>query len=548
MSAIRFWGRLAGSAVLLCGNLIAQPLPPVPVPPENPLTPEKVLLGKILFWEEQMSGDDTVACGTCHRPEQSGGDPRTALPSSRHPGPDLIHGTDDDIQGSASVVRCTPSGNFFDDGVFWPGPLIIKRKAQGFIGHQWDTEVFWDGRFGDVFLDSLGQVLIPAGGALETQATLIPPSGTMGCQNRTWPDVAGKLQVSRPMRLATNLPADVQGALNAHPTYPSLFAWAFGDNAITRERVGFAIASYERTLIPDQTPWDAFVAGQTQALTPGQQQGWAIFQSVGCADCHVPPLFTDQSFHNIGVRPPADDLGRFHATGLWSDRGKFKTTSVRNAGLRGPYFHNGRTATLEEVILFYERGGDFPENIDPLMVPFTLSALDRANLVDFLANGLLDARSATAVAPFDRPTLNSELPPNPQILGVGSPGSGGVAPQMVAPIPPMIGSLRFGVGLARALGGSLAYLALSPTAAPPGLMVGPATIWVAPDPLPTLVPFPILGPPGVPGSGYASVMLPLADDPALAGVPFLAQWLVADPGAPLGFTLSPGVRLVFFAP
>ena len=127
------------------------------------------------------------------------------------------------------------------------------------------------------------------------------------------------------------------------------------------------------------------------------------------------------------------------ATGNPADRGKFKTTSLRNAAVRGPYFHNGRTNTLHDVVLFYERGGDFFDNIDPLMTPFTLSTQERDDLVDFLANGLLDPRVPLEQAPFDRPTLHSEVAPNPEFVGVGSQGSGGATPLMISSTPPMIG-------------------------------------------------------------------------------------------------------------
>ena len=82
------------------------------------------------------------------------------------------------------------------------------------------------------------------------------------------------------------------------------------DPAITAERIAFAIASYERTLIPDQTPWDDFMQGDQQALTPGQVNGWNFFQASQCSTCHAPPMFTDQTYRNIGMRPVAEERSR----------------------------------------------------------------------------------------------------------------------------------------------------------------------------------------------------------------------------------------------
>ena len=261
-----------------------------------------------------------------------------------------------------------------------------------------------------------------------------------------------------------------------------------------------------------------------------------------------PPLFTNHDYHNIGVRPSSDDLGRFIATGDPADRGKFKTTSLRNASLRAPYFHNGRTNTLHDVVLFYERGGDFFDNIDPLMTPFSLTTQERDDLVDFLAQGLLDSRAALGMAPFDRPTLHSELAPNPETVGVGAPGAGGYVPKMISVTPPMIGSYHFAVGIAHALGGAPALLALSGAPAPPGTVAGSLPIYVDPSPMPLLIPTTLQGPPGVPGRGYGTIRTSLPDDPLLAGIDLWAQWLVFDSSVAGGLTVSDATHFTFFAP
>ncbi len=530
--------------------LRAQGLPPVPVPPGNPLLPERIVLGKILFFEEQISGDNTTACATCHMPEAGGGDPRVASPLNTHPGPDGILSTEDDIQGSRGVVHCDSNQRFSPDGFFFPKAQVTPRKAPSAIGAAWDPELFWDGRAGGVFLDPVSQaVALPSGAALESQAVGPPVSGEMGCDGNSMAAVTAKLTGLRPLRLATNLPVDVAAALQAHPTYPDLFAAAFGDPAITPARFAMAVASYERTLVPDQTPFDAFQAGNTAALTADQQAGLALFMgAAACNQCHTPPLFTDHTFRNIGVRPVAEDTGRFAVTGNPADLGRFKVPGLRNAALRAPYFHNGSEPSLAAVILFYGFGGNFNENLDPLITPIGFTPLEINQLDDFLTNGLLDPRVALALPPFDRPTLNSERPANPVLFGAGMPGSGGLEPVMVAPIPPVIGASRFELGLARALGGALAVLAVAGQPAIPSTTWLAAPIHLAIDSSTFFLPVILGGTPGLPGAGFGSVAVEVPDDPALAGRSLAVQWGVLDPGLPASFAVSGAAILTFFAP
>jgi len=333
------------------GTAAAQGLPPVPVPPENPITEEKRVLGKILFWEEQLSTDDTMACGTCHRPASATTDPRVGV----HPGLDGTEGTPDDVHGSPGVVRQDEFGNPVPDPVFGTDVQVTPRATPSFLGTQWAPLLFWDGRAGSEFIDpDTGLTAIAQGGALENQA-LAPLLNDveMACENRNFTDVTAKLSTAVPLALATDLPADVAAALAFDPTYADLFTSAFGDPAVTPARIAFAIATYERTLIPDQTPWDAFVAGDPGALTPQQAQGWDVFRGSRCSICHPPPLFTDNSFRNIGLRPIAEDAGRFDITGAPTDRGRFKVPSLRGAALRPRLMHNGRRTDIPNVIAFY---------------------------------------------------------------------------------------------------------------------------------------------------------------------------------------------------
>ncbi|MGE3165912.1 MAG: cytochrome c peroxidase [Planctomycetota bacterium] len=397
--------------------LYAQLQPPA-APPENPTTPEKVILGKFLFWEEQLSSDNSVACGTCHIPSHGGTDPRTQQPESRHPGPDGIFQTSDDAAGSIGVNAQDCNGTPLDDGTFFPERQVTGRRAPTFIGmSDLNTAIaglFWDGRAEDQFFDpETGVLVIPSGGAFESQAVgPILSDVEMGCVGRTWEDVRQKLQQSVPMALATNLPPDMQAVVDQvpSPSYPDLFQAAFGTPDITARRIGFAIAAYERTLVPNQTPFDAFLAGDLFALTPNQLEGLDVFND-RCQVCHDRNLLSDQDFHNIGVSDENLDIGREAHTLLPSDRGKFKTPPLRNVALRAPYFHDGGKADLIEVLNFYNAGGDFANaNIATELPGFVTTPMTNTEIlkvIDFLENALTDQRVADELHPFDRPQLQT---------------------------------------------------------------------------------------------------------------------------------------------
>src|SRR5688572_27456919 len=150
-------------------------IPGVKAPVENPPTPEKAILGKILFWDEQLSSDDTVACGTCHRAAAGGSDPRSSEPSSRHPGADGVLGTPDDIRGSRGIARCNEADGVSvtakEDPVFGLHAQVTTRKAPSYLDAMFSISLFWDGRAPDQFIDpDDGSVAIATGGALESQA------------------------------------------------------------------------------------------------------------------------------------------------------------------------------------------------------------------------------------------------------------------------------------------------------------------------------------------------------------------------------------------
>jgi cytochrome c peroxidase len=522
--------------------------PPVTFPPENPYTPEKAILGKILFWEEQMSSDNTQACGTCHIPTVGGGDARINTPQNLHPGPDGIFGNDDDIRGSRGVVRCSPGGAFLGEPPFFPNAQVTRRKSPSFIGAAWAPELFWDGRAHTTFVDpQTQQIAIQNFGALESQAVgPITSDVEMACHLRNQWQVCDKLGSVRPMRLASNLPPDMAGAIALYPTYQQLFTAAYGDPAITSARIAFAIATYERTLVPDQTPWDHYQAGNTAALTASQQAGLLLFNGIAnCGQCHIPPLFTDHSFANIGVRPDIEDAGRWEVTGADADRGKFRVPSLRNVGLRAPFFHNGGKPDMQAIVLFYKLGGDFPgPHQDSRIVPLTLLHSQELQLADFVQNALIDPRVAAETYPFDRPTLNSENGSNfPAAYGYGTAGTGNVVPIILAPHSSYLGNPYFTVGIAQGVGGAPAALAVSQLPSAPGSTFGSNPLWVDPNSVVNIFYFPLAGTVGAAGAGYGSIVTNISYIPTLAGAGAFLQGAVADPTAPGGLAVTAGTAI-----
>ncbi len=525
----------------------SQGLPPVPVPAGNPITAEKAVLGKILFWEEQLSADNRLACGTCHLNEWGGGDPRFAV----NPGPDGVFGNVDDIFGSSSVRRAGPNNDFIPDPNFFLFPQVTGRAAPTTINAAYSPELLWSGAVAGGFDDpDTGANILPTGGALETLSAVVPLSGgLMGHDSRMWANVTGKLQNATPLKLASNIPADVATALGTNATYPALFQAAFGSTQITAARVAMALATYQRTLVSDQTPYDDFLNGNTSALTLAQQAGLNTFNGVGqCNQCHSGAETTDQSYHNIGIRPASDDAGRMDATGNPSDLGLFKTPTLRNFALRPKLMHNGRFFSIWQVISFYARQGDFTQNQDPIMGQIALPGNLWPDLVDFLVHGLTDPRVAQGQFPFDRPTLHSET------NGFGSftfgdhlAGTGGFTPIMLAFDPPNIGNTDYRLGVTSTLGASTAFLLFSNVQAAPSTVLSgiPFAVDVT-DPSFDFLAFPTAG--SGAGDGYATAHFPIPNSPALVGMTRYVQWLVFDPAstATLPYSASRGAEIVVF--
>jgi len=144
--------------------------------------------------------------------------------------------------------------------------------------------------------------------------------------------------------------------LKAIPGYAPMFEAAYGNEGITTATLSKAIASFERTIVSGEAPFDRYVAGDEQALSPAAKKGFVLFNTkANCAACHSGWSFTDSSFHDIGVA--SDDPGRGKTLGIPELNHAFKTPTLRNIVERAPYMHDGSESTLREVVELYNQGG-----------------------------------------------------------------------------------------------------------------------------------------------------------------------------------------------
>jgi cytochrome c peroxidase len=525
------------------GVAIFGPLPPLnppPAPAGNPVTAAKAFLGKTLFWDEQLSSTRTVACGSCHFAANGGSDARTTNGvGSRNPGADGVLNTGDDVFASPGVPSNNFDGTYNWSPVYGFGEQVTGRKSRSYVDSAYANLLFWDGRATGTFTDPIsGNVVLPNGAALESQVLGPPVSAAeMAHAVRDWNDVVSRVVVSKPLALSPSIPLGLKDWIGQR-SYPELFLEVFGSADVTAARIAMAIATFERTVYSDRTPLDAAVS-QIAPLTPAETRGQGVFNASRCNVCHAGTLFSDNQFHNIGVRPQAEDSGRFAITGNANNLGEFRTPSLRNVQLRAPYMHNGRLATLTDVVEFYNRGGDFDApNINRNLVrPLNLSTAQKADLIAFLSRPLTDPRVAAGIAPFDRPTLYTESNRVPQIVGAGTTGSGGFVPQVTAIEPPLLGNPGFTVGVSRALGQAQAVLVIDTNDPGTGPAI-PATGSLA------RVSVQLAG--AGAGQGFGSVSLPLPNNPALIGASFFGRWYVADASAPGGVAVTPAFRITIF--
>ncbi len=228
------------------------------------------------------------------------------------------------------------------------------RNSQTVINSAYHKHLFWDGR----------------ASSLEEQ-------------------VKGPLSNPKEMTAAKNSHEafqECQGKIKSIEAYRNLFKEIFGDETCAVDDIAKAIATYERTILSGNSPYDRYMAGDKKAMSPEAIKGLAVFNRVGCANCHSGFNFADGRFLNIGVGMDAKnpDLGRYEITKDPSDKGAFRIPILREIAKTYPYMHDGSLKTLEEVIDYYDKGGIPNPQLSPLLVPLKMTAEEKKNMKIFL--------------------------------------------------------------------------------------------------------------------------------------------------------------------
>jgi len=312
------------------------------IPPDNPLTKQGVTLGRHLFYDPILSADSTMSCASCHLPQLAFTDALSVSTGI------------DGIAGKRSAMSLINIG-FVSAGLFWDG----RAKT------------------------------------LEEQA-LLPVEDPIEMHN-TWPNVVRKLQ--------------------NHSVYPRLFREAFGiesKNAITKELAAKAIAQFERIIISKDSKFDR-IQQKKDFYTDLELVGQGIYfdddpdlPDGECGHCHNTPMATSDDFFNNGLSAATTldgfpDLGRGAITNSKADNGKFRAPTLRNIGISGPYMHDGRFKTIDEVFEHYNSGGKKSPNVDPLLRPLKLDAFHLRALKAFIEtfNDTLFYKNPDIQNPFD---------------------------------------------------------------------------------------------------------------------------------------------------
>ncbi|WP_298427286.1 cytochrome c peroxidase [uncultured Kordia sp.] len=296
-------------------------------PADNPRTPEKVALGRMLFWDPVLSGNNDVACVTCH-----------------HPNNDYAERLDLSIGVGGHGLSFNRSGD-----------ILVKRNAptilntafngidEGYLYDPANTVMFWDNRSKSLEEQSLEPI-------------------------KSMEEMRGNVYT------ADVAIAVVSSRLNAIPEYVTMFNNVFGEGTvIDGDKIGKAIAAFERTLIANNSRFDQYVEGDETALNAQELRGMNAFVSANCVACHNGPMFSDYELHDLGV-PNNSKLEQIDE----GVNGKFRTASLRNLPKTGPYMHNGVFKTLTDVVNFYdnfERNDADAQQIDFDNNPDTVAAI-----------------------------------------------------------------------------------------------------------------------------------------------------------------------------
>ena len=298
-------------------GVIFEPIPPVKHPLDNPWSQEKLDLGKKLFFDPILSGDNSISCASCHKPEL---------------------GWADGLEKAKGFKQ-----------------KVLARNAPTILNSGYLKSQFWDGR----------------APSLEEQA---------------------KAPIQSPVEMNQDIDELIEELKNEQE-YVGLFRKTFGSEEINLEKIVQAIATFERSIISSSSAYDRFWQGDKEALSIKAKKGMELFfGKAKCSICHNGPFFTDHQFHNIGVSASGKtDLGRQQVTGEQFHKGAFKTPGLRDLALTGPYMHNGTLSTLEEVIEFYDQGGESNVNKSPFITSIGLNAREKENLVEFMKSLTSDA-------------------------------------------------------------------------------------------------------------------------------------------------------------
>lgn len=355
---------------------LKRPFPAMVLRADNPATEEKVELGRLLYFDPVLSGDNTQSCATCHHPDMGLADGRS-----------MAMGKGGTGYGEART-----------------GGAIIKRSAPTVWNAAFNHKQFWDGRAAD----------------LEEQAK--------------GPITSDKEMAQNPEELVKELKAIPEYVQR----FDKVFNGKDG-STITLDNVAYAVAAFERTLLSQNSAFDRYAAGDVNALTPEQKHGLTLFRSLKtrCFECHGFPTFANPDFKVIGVpdMPGQEkDLGRAEQNAGEAYNHAFKVATLRNVALTAPYMHNGRFQTLEEVVDFYASGGgagvknNLP-NLDDKIRKFTLTRQERDDLVAFL-HALTDESKKPALpekVPSGLPIVPPLQPKAPSVLKPSAAPSAAIA-------------------------------------------------------------------------------------------------------------------------
>jgi len=348
---------------------------PIPdLPRDNPLTVERVELGRTLFFDPRVSINDQQSCADCHAREKAFTDGRRTARGA--------------------------------EGSFGP------RNSMPLFNLAWKREFFWDGRAKSL----REQVLQPIQNPIEMHQSLTNLVVKLKSRGNSRREEALNEKSAGGKRQAAIGPSLLMSAAT-NADYAALFTTAFGSPEITVEKISLALENYLLTLTSFDAKFDRVLRG-VEKFTDEEQRGFELFSSeydprrgqlgADCFHCHGGPLFQSQAFANNGSDGALVDIGREKVSGKAADRGKFAVPSLRNIALTAPYMHDGRFRTLAEVVEHYATGVARSPTLDPNLAKHPdggvpLSAADKHALVAFLRT-LTDERFLVQTADGNNPT------------------------------------------------------------------------------------------------------------------------------------------------